>query len=180
MNVFCLILFILILIILIVVLPFKLKVALHINYLTMEVYYLVQFWFINLLCGKVNFDGDVLKIYNKDNLIIRGKGKKNSDNRVLLECLKHIDVVNVDFVKQFGNADDAMNTAIICSFENLVMNMINSKLKSKNKVMNKMKLVEPNFDEYENKSSIYAVIKISIFDVIISRKKVQTKQNKES
>lgn len=174
MNIFILILFCLLLFILIIVLPFKIKANLHINYQTYEMYYLINLWIINFICGKINLLSSNI-IENKNNHITGdGKNKKYS-SFLIKEYLKRITVANIDIYKIYGNSSDAMNTSLFCAIDNLIFNILNSYIYTKNRMLNTYVLVEPNYNEDINQTSIYGVIKISILDVILSIIKAKLK-----
>ena len=88
---------------------------------------------------------------------------------------KRITVANIDIYKIYGNSSDAMNTSLFCAIDNLIFNALNSYIYTKNRMLNTYVLVEPNYNEDINQTSIYGVIKISILDVILSIIKAKLK-----
>lgn len=168
MNVLYLIIFILIFILLLIIIPIKIRVCLHINYLNMEAYYLIYFGVLNIICGKLGFGESGLVIKNKINLLKNNSKNHKYSDFLIEEYLNKIKVSNVNFYKTYGADYNAMNTALIASFENIIFDSINLYLKTKNATMNCYNYINPNFTFEENKTSVYAVIKISVLDVIIS------------
>lgn len=111
---------------------------------------------------------DGLLIENKTNHLIKKDKKGKYNDNLISEYLKRIKVVNLNFYKTYGNDDNAMNTALFCSFENIVFDSISKYLKTKNEVLNAYNNVDAKFCNNENTTSLYGVIKISLLDVIIS------------
>jgi len=169
MNIALLIFFIILLIILIIIIPFKIRILVHVNYLNLEAYYLVNFLFINFLCGKMDLSNNGVMFKNKSNVLFKSK-KKDEDkpNLAIYEYIKRMEVVNINFYKSYGNEDNAMQTAIITTIDKIIYDCLSYILSNKNYVMNSYGYIEPVFSESKNKTSIYAVVKISILDVIIS------------
>ena len=168
MNVWLLVLFVVLFIILIIVLPFKVKGIVHVNYMRMEAYYLIYFGVINFLCGKAFIDDDKFQVKNKNNIIMTGKRSKEFDEQLGKDIIKRIKVVNFNYYKVYGNNEDAMNTAIFCGVESVIIKSIEAYLKTKHRELNIFSLVEPTYIDNQNLTSVYGVIKISILDVILS------------
>ena len=89
-----------------------------------------------------------------------------------------MEVVNINFYKCYGYEDNAMLTAIVTAIEKILFDSLTYILSTKNYVMNSYGYVKPNFKESNNKTSLYAVIKISILDVIISLIKAKLRLSK--
>ena len=169
MKLWLLITLIILLLILMVIIPFKIKVIVHVDYLNLNLYYLVNFLFINFLCGKASLDESMgARVQNKSNILFKKSDGDDDPNLAVYEYIKRMKVVNINFYKSYGMSSDSMRTALVCAIDKILYDVLGYFLLCKNIVMNTYGYVEPRFTEDENKTSIYAVIKISILDVIIS------------
>ncbi len=175
MNVFLLVTFVVLFVVLIIILPVKVKVSVHANLMRMEGYYLIHAFVINIVCGKVFFENDKLRFDNKINLLKSTEKSKPYTGEFYKEVSKRVKVVNFNYFKSFGNNEDAFETAQITAIENMVVNTISAILKTRYNYINIFSRIIPTFTRNENNTTIYAVIKISIFDVIISFFKAKLK-----
>ena len=172
MRVYLLIIFAVILVYLIIVLPFKIKAGFHVNFLNLEAYYIINFLFFNVICGKLSFDSNGINIENKSNHLFKRSDDNSSEdeysNFLIKEYLKKVKIVNASIFKYYGNEDDAMNTALFCGVEKLFFDVVGKILSIKYEEINYYEIVSPDFCENKNTTSGYFVLKISILDVIIS------------
>ena len=83
-----------------IVLPFKIRVCVHLNYMNMEIYYLMNFLFVNFLCGKAGIYDDGIKVENKNNHIFKKGAESDEPDYTIQEYIKRIKVVNINFYKE--------------------------------------------------------------------------------
>ena len=149
------------------------------NYLNMEAYYIINFLFFNVICGKMSISENGLLFENKSNhLLKKGKDGDEYSKFIIKEYMSRIKIVNVNIYKNYGDEDNAMHTALISGFETVIFESIRSVLETKQSVVNCFNQMKPDFCKTKNMTSIYAVIKISIIDVIISLIKAKLRLRK--
>ena len=180
MNVFLIVLFAVLFLILIIILPVKMKIGLHANFMNMEGYYWIHLLGVNLLCGKASFVGEKFVFQNKNNKIIKNNKMTKDQAEMMKQLLWMIEIVNIDIFKTFGNDENAMNTAIFCGVEGVIFDILESILKTKNRILNVYSIVDPSYVESQNQTTLYVVVKISFFDVIISFIKAKLKKEKST
>jgi len=164
---------------LIVVLPLKIKAGFHVNYLNMQAYYIISFLTLNVICGKITLSDEGIVIENKSNHLYKnGKDGDEYSKYIIKEYINRIKIVNINVYKCYGDEYNAMNTAMIVGFDNILYETLRRILEVNQSEINCYNLVSPEFCESKNMTSIYAVIKISILDVIISIIKAKLKIKK--
>ena len=179
MKIFLLCFFIVLLLVLIIVLPFKIKAGLHINYLNMEAYYIISFLFLNVICGKLTLNDKGIVFENKSNHLFKNSNDGDEYSKYTIqEYINRLKIVNINFYKCYGDEDNAMNTALIVGFDYVLYDTIRSILETSQTEINCYNEVRPEFCNSRNMTSVYAVIKISILDVIISNIKAKLKSKK--
>lgn len=169
--------FIVVLIFMIMLFPFKVRVATHINLLEYKAFYCFKVWRLKFLCGKAEIDSGKISVQNSNNMFAKDIDKDFA-KELAKETLARLDVKKMEIFFTGGFEENSYASAMVCGTMTSLVRSAYSVLSQQYENVKLYEDIVPTFAESNLELTFDVVVRLSLFQIIISLLKAKIKINK--
>lgn len=164
--------------ILIFLFPFKVRFMAHINLLKKKGFYSAKVLGIRVICGQIYISKDNEIIMENSIDIMNNKFSKNFVKEFVKAFLNKMDIKKIELFFVGGITNDSFASAMLCGTITSLVNTIYSILSQRYDNVKLYEDIKPSFNKLQFELTFDFVIRISIFNIILSIFKALIANNK--